>query len=453
MRTMRKWTAEDYYEVVEMRKNKKTWKEIARRFGVSLPAVNCFEREVRNGARVFPLKSKSQRTFEQLPEEAKQTKNEQEEKPLPAIKEVSEGGAKMFTDCVVDEETVEAAAKRFNVDLKEWEADRFLTNEWSMGYVDRGKDGKAVGKRMPLFQVKVWWKKRIINSDKFKELIEDIKKIKPDFSKAKIPTTAKDGRLLIVDLADIHFNKLSVAEETGEVYNLEIAQKRCIDGVEKLLAETSGYNISEIILVGGNDALHTDDVMAHGTTSGTPQDTVTRWWKAFRFAKAAYVAMLQRLAKVAPVHFVFCSSNHDRSSGFFLAECLEAYFNTHAGIKFTINPGARTYIKYGLNLLGFEHGDAVKKVEKHHDLMATIEPELWGATKFRYLYVHHIHHKERAVYTSKDHLGLTVEALRSPSSSDAWHAAKGYVQRPAVECFVHSPDRGQTSRHTVYFID
>lgn len=453
-RTIKKWTAEDYEQIKNLRKIGKSWGAIAEILGRTLASVVCFEKEVRCGERKLPLKSISDKVVEEkVKQKVEDIKESIKDKIPAATKEVSDGGAKMFTEAILDSDTIEAAAKRFNVDLSIWEADKFITNEWSMGYVERSKDGKSVGKRMPLFQVKVWWKRKLLNTDKFKELLEDVKKASPNFSKTKLPKAPKDGRLLIVDLADIHFNKLSLPEETGEEYNLEIAKRRCLQGIEKLLEETAGYKIAEIILVGGNDALHTDDVMAHATTNGTSQDAQTRWWAAFRFAKIAYVEMIKRLAQVAPVHFIFCSSNHDRTSGFFLAECLEAWFNTHKGVKFTINPGARTYVQYGLNLLGFEHGDAVKRVEKHHDLMATTQPEMWGVTKFRYLYIHHIHHKERAVYTSKDHLGLTVEALRSPSSSDSWHAAKGYTQRPAVECFIHSKDRGQTSRHTVYFLE
>jgi hypothetical protein len=53
---------------------------------------------------------------------------------------------------------------------------------------------------------------------------------------------------------------------------------------------------------------------------------------------------------------------------------------------------------------------------------------------------------------SKDYIGVTVEALRSPSGTDGWHHRNGYQHAPkAVEGFIHSKDHGQVSRLTHLF--
>ena len=61
---------------------------------------------------------------------------------------------------------------------------------------------------------------------------------------------------------------------------------------------------------------------------------------------------------------------------------------------------------------------------------------------------HHVHHK-----TAKDHIGITIESLRSPSGTDLWHHNKGYTGVPkAVEGFIHHKDYGQVARLTHIFM-
>ncbi len=80
-------------------------------------------------------------------------------------------------------------------------------------------------------------------------------------------------------------------------------------------------------------------------------------------------------------------------------------------------------------------------------LMAHEAIENWGNTKHKYIYTHHIHHKQ-----SKDFMSVNVESLRSPSGTDSWHHRNGYVHSPkAVEGFIHSKIHGQVARITHLF--
>ena len=79
-------------------------------------------------------------------------------------------------------------------------------------------------------------------------------------------------------------------------------------------------------------------------------------------------------------------------------------------------------------------------------LMATERPILWSETDYRYVYTHHVHHKN-----AKDYIGVTVESLRSPSPADSWHDRNGYVSKQAIEGFIHHKENGQIARLTHYF--
>lgn len=250
----------------------------------------------------------------------------------------------------------------------------------------------------------------------------------------------KDGHLLVIDPADIHIGKLCDAFEVGEVYNNQIAVQRVLEGVQGIIDKASGFQIDKILFIGGNDILHID-TPRRTTTSGTPQDTDGMWYTNFLIAKKLYVEILEKLIGVADVHFTFNPSNHDYTHGFFLADVIQTWFRDCKNITFDCSIAHRKSFQYGKNLIGTTHGDGAK----HQDLpllMATEFPLEWSATKHRYVYTHHVHHK-----TSKDYIGVTVESLRSPSGTDSWHHRQGYQHTPkAVEAFIHHPTQGQVAR-------
>lgn len=290
----------------------------------------------------------------------------------------------------------------------------------------------------------------IISYEQMKEdLVSELKKHAPKYPTLK-REKVKEACALIIDPADVHINKLALTEETGGEYNVEIAKQRCIDGVAGILEKASGYNIEKIYFIIGNDVLHTDNPFST-TTAGTRQDTNTMWWKAFLEAKDMYVRIIESLIPTADVEVVFCPSNHDYASGWMLADTLTSWFRNCKHVKFNANIIHRKYVQYGLNMLAFSHGDGAKEGNVK-DLMADESPKMWGETKFRYAYLHHLHHKRKISYLSgKDFVGVTLEYLRSPSPADPWHNRNGYVSPKAVEGFIHSKTNGQVARLTHYF--
>lgn len=280
------------------------------------------------------------------------------------------------------------------------------------------------------------------NGSSFKEfaekLLEDLSNIK-DKPKTLVRDEVQDGHLMVVDLADIHIGKLASSFETGEEYNSQIAVQRCKEGLEGLLKKSSGYTIDKILFIGGNDILHVDTPKST-TTSGTTVDSEGMWYDNFLIAKQLYIDLLDRLLEVADVHFVFNPSNHDYQSGFFLADVIKTYYKDKQNITFDCSISHRKYYTYGNNIIGSTHGDGAR-LDTLPMLMAD-EAKDWSSCKHRYMYTHHVHHK-----TLKDFPGLTVESLRSPSSTDGWHSRNGFTGVPkAVEAFIHHPIFGQSAK-------
>ena len=282
--------------------------------------------------------------------------------------------------------------------------------------------------------------------EKIKDLIENNQ---PYY--APIKREKPSNHLLVINPADIHVGKYANKTETGDSYNNNIAVSRVLEGIEGLLTKSKGFTLERILFCVGNDILHIDNVY-QTTTKGTIQDTDGKWWEHFEIALELYVKCIERLRQIAPVDILHSMSNHDYQSGFHLAHALKSWFRNDEEISFDISVAHRKYYLYGLNLIGLEHGDGAK-MDKLPLLMAQEKPSMWSETKYRYWYLHHIHHKVKHKWLdAKDFIGVSVEYMRSPSGTDSWHSRKGFCGvHKAVEGFIHQKESGQVARLVHYF--
>lgn len=285
--------------------------------------------------------------------------------------------------------------------------------------------------------------------DLFADILKGMKGHSPKYPPVK-REKIKDPHLLVIDPADVHIGKLALACETGEDYNIEIAKKRCIEGVEGLIQKASGYPIDKVMLVIGNDILHFD-TNKRTTTSGTPQDTDGQLHQIFQEGLNLYVKVVEMLIPIADVEVVYNPSNHDYTSGYMLAQTLAAWFRLSKNVFFNVSIRHRKYTTYGKNLICTSHGDGAK----HEDmpLLMASEAKDWSNTTHRYIYLHHLHHRKRVRWQDAgDKPGVSFQILRSPSAPDGWHDRNGYTGQPkAVEGFIHHKEHGQVACLTHYF--
>ena len=305
-------------------------------------------------------------------------------------------------------------------------------------------------KGIPVEDVKHYWykgenfsinvKNPIVSYTDVKDMIvEEMKTYAPKYPAVK-RDKHKSPHLLVIDPADIHIGKLAVKSETGEDYNPAIAVTRVSTAVKDILTKSQGFNVDKIMYIIGNDILHTD-TPRRTTTSGTPQDTEGMWHENFLTAKWLHVTVIEMLMQIADVYVQYDPSNHDYTSGFFLADTISSWFSNSKQVTFNVSVAHRKYFRYHNNLIGTTHGDGAKEGDLAL-LMAHETGADWSQCKHKYFYTHHIHHKK-----SKDYMGVTVESMRSPSGTDSWHSRNGYQHSPkGVDAFIHHPEQGQIAR-------
>lgn len=310
-------------------------------------------------------------------------------------------------------------------------------------------------------------------SDMVREAIDGINTAAPiDLAPRSKPT---GEHLLVIDLADVHFLKLAVKTETGHEYNRDVARHRVIEGTRSLLRMAAPMGIGQILFVLGNDILHVDGPRS-STTSGTYQDTDGTIFQGFQDASLAITEAIHAAAEVANVDLLHCMSNHDWLMGWALSQTIAAPYrglvnSRIRATEYNLSERHRKYYRYESNLFGLTHGDGAKE-EKLYGLMVHEAREHISACRNLYWLLHHVHHKDRKTrgelpfLREKDHNGMTalisgkpqfegqhvnIEYVRSPSAPDGWHDRNGYVNRQAVECYVHHPSLGQRARFTEFF--
>lgn len=132
---------------------------------------------------------------------------------------------------------------------------------------------------------------------------------------------------------------------------------------------------------------------------------------------------------------------------FYALHYLYAFFHNDDMVSVDRSPMGRKYIEYGINLMGFGHGDEEKK--RIHQLMQIEEREAWGRTYSHEWFLGHFHKQ-----MVNDESGVTARYLASPTGTDAWHYTEGFVgAMRQAQVFVRNKYSGPTDEHIINILE
>ena len=340
--------------------------------------------------------------------------------------------------------TVEDALKFGEIDTAVWYVASQEVTSYECPMKIQGREGKADKPIViKLWRVKLGLKRLVAKpiQEASNALILRMQKHAPKYPKARYKAN-KDPHMLEVSVFDAHFGKLAWAPETGQNYDLKIAERIFFDAVQSLVADAKGHHIEKVLFPVGQDFLHIDNVQST-TTGGTPQDSDGRYAKIFEAAVMACVKAIDYLSTVAPVKVIWVPGNHDRTASYHVARTLDAWYRLNKDVAVDRSPTWRKYEAYGPQVIGFTHGDQ----EKHSSLPAIMMHEARKLmSKARSLEIHlgHLHKAKETVYVNTDSHsgGVRVRILPSLSGTDQWHYGKGYDSDRAAEAYLWSKSRG-----------
>lgn len=357
---------------------------------------------------------------------------------------------------------------RFKVDMDMWEVESQTINKWDVTAfgTKRGKHpGEVIKVPYPAenFQIKARLVKKVNIKEwgKFKkDFIKSVKKESPVVHKIKRKKIKSnyDKHLFEPSLYDLHFGKLGWNPETRDGhYDYKIAWERGEALVDDLIMKASAFNIERILLPWGHDFFNSDheSVGEASTNAGTPQQNEGRWQKMWTMGRKFTIMIVEKLKVIAPVDIVIVPGNHDTQKMFYLGDLLEVKYENDRNVNVQNDPALRKYYRYGNTLLGLTHQVGGKNAPTEGRLLQMMPNEResrfdFADTQFHEWHVGHLHHSKKDSQPNyKDHQGIAIRYMRSPSGADAWHANSGYTGAvKGAEAFIHNFETGLAAAYT-----
>lgn len=269
--------------------------------------------------------------------------------------------------------------------------------------------------------------------------IEDIPKASP---KPKTSKHTCPNLLNVYTITDFHFGMLSWPEETGDEWNMQIAEDTLLAWFGEAIRISPNSDSAVFAQIG--DMLHWDGFEAVTPAHRHILDADTRFQKLVRSViKCIRIIISQLLQKHQQVHVIMADANHDPASGVWLREMLAAFYDHEPRVS--VDNSADSYYchEWGNTSLFWHHGHK-RKPEKIDDVFVAKFREVFGRTKYSYAHMGHMHHN-KLLETNL----MTVEQHRTLAANDAYASKGGWMSGRDAKCITYSKLYGEVSRVTI----
>lgn len=206
------------------------------------------------------------------------------------------------------------------------------------------------------------------------------------------PRAHSTGRVNVIAYYDAHIGGRSWGRETGENYDLDIAEKTidaASDGVHAELIPAE-----RALIIWGGDNIHAAD-----DTWQTPANRHILQGddRIFKVAQVVLRVVKRTILRALETHDLvdvdFHRGNHDEHSARMIGLALAEAFAREPRVNLHVPAGDFSYRRYGSNLIMSSHGDKVK-LKDFPLLMAVERPDDWSRTTTRHVYVGHEHRQK-----------------------------------------------------------
>lgn len=298
--------------------------------------------------------------------------------------------------------------------------------------------------------IQKWVKTR--NEYSAEDIVEILKSAFADYpqSAEPIPAPANFAQdiLTLVPCNDWHINLLTWGRETGQNWDLKIAERVIGNGIEEAIDRSPASAIG--IVLGGGDLVHADTNDNRTAQSGNVLEADGRHQKGIEVAQRLKVRTIDAaLRKHDHVIVRVLRGNHDEYSSVAIAYFLQAWYRNEPRVTVDVDPSLFFWHRFGSVLIGATHGHTVK-LKDMASIMAHRRAEDWGATKFRYVHGFHIHHVSK--YATEGG-GVISESHQAPIPPDAWHFGSGYLSGRSMQTISYHRYYGEVSRVRVAMLD
>jgi hypothetical protein len=267
----------------------------------------------------------------------------------------------------------------------------------------------------------------------------DLPRLKP----RKATGAWRSDLLTVYPIGDPHIGMYAWGEETGEDWDLTIAEQTHCEAMAGLVGAAPATEQAIVLNLG--DLLHYDSMAAVTPRSGHFLDADGRYAKMVAVAvKVMRQCIESALEKHKRVHVINLPGNHDETGALWMSIALGNVYEREPRVTIERSPSLFAYYRWGKVLLGAHHGHACK-LEKLAGVMACDRAQEWGETTHRHWLIGHIHHESKREFS-----GVTVESFNTLAAKDAYAANGGWRSGRSMQALVFHKEHGEVARAKVH---
>lgn len=318
-------------------------------------------------------------------------------------------------------------------DLTKIAPDPFVVRGYS-NYYD--KDGKLRGQ----------WLKTRVDDDKLQQImLETIEAMKEEIPRVSMTNYQPHGNENLLNcyvITDYHLGMLSWDEETGDNWDVNIAEQMIIRWFSQAITQSPDADTAVFAQL--SDFLHFDGMDAVTPQSKHLLDVDTRFAKVVRSAIRILRTIIDMLLqKHQHVHVKMLDANHDPVSQIWLREWFSVFYELEPRVSIDTSPNPYNAYEFGKVALYFHHGHK-RNVSNVSDIFVSKFREMYGRTKYAYAHLGHLHS-----INVKENNMMIVEQHRTLAAPDAYAARGGWLSGRDAKCITYHKDYGEVSRLTI----
>ncbi len=306
--------------------------------------------------------------------------------------------------------------------------------------------GRSALKNERSGEILLQWYKTKEDHERTKEIMISVAKtLSEDINRVHVleaPKQVLEDLLSCYILTDYHLGSMAWHKESGEDWNLEIAEKQLMKWVMEAVGLVPASKYAVFAQIG--DFLHFDGLVAATPTSGHPLDTSVRFANLVSAATRVIRYVIDiLLTKHEKVYVLLMEGNHDIASSVWLRELFYNLYMNEPRVMVELSPRPYYCIEHGQTSLFFHHGH-LKKTNELSMSMAAMFRQVFGRTRYSYAHTGHLHH----LLAKEDDL-MVVEQHQTLSPKDSYSARRNLNSDRSSQIITYHRDKGEISRSRI----
>jgi hypothetical protein len=293
------------------------------------------------------------------------------------------------------------------------------------------------------------WTKTRLDDEQYREMLAAAvdsfvnDNVAPLAPLSKGPRVYCDDIIPWINIGDAHFGMLAHASESGEDFNLEIAETEMKAAIGLVIDEMRPTE--RIVIQDMGDFTHYENTSKVTEKSRNPLEVDRTMPDMIRvYSRTMRWIVEKALTKARHVDVIINQANHSRSNDWWMAELLRVAYG-HTGRVHVLN-NDQPFIAYrmGETLVMCHHSDLVKP-NQLANIMTTDFREDYGQTRFHYVDIGHIHHG----MVMKEHPSVKIESFNQLARADNYAYQHGYRSRNSLTVIFRSTKYGEIGRRVL----